>query len=81
MSKKDENVPVAGDAGSVRPDDALNSAAALYAIEEHAAALKISAPVFAAVKQANGWAAGKKVEKEEFQKAVDGFLKAPIGGR
>lgn len=81
MSKKDENVPVPGDAGSVQPDDALSSAAVLCAIEEHAAALKISAPVFAAVKQANGWAAGKKVKKEEFQKAIDGFLKAPIGGR
>ena len=79
--KKDENVPVPGDAGSVQADDAFNNAAALCAIEEHAAALQISAPVFAAVKQASGWAAGKKVKKEEFQKAVDGFLKAPIGGR
>jgi hypothetical protein len=51
------------------------------AVEEHAAALNISAPVFAAVKQANGWAAGKKVEKAEFEKAVNGFLQAPTGGR
>jgi hypothetical protein len=51
------------------------------AVEDHAAAMGISAPVFAAVKQARGWALGKKVEKAEFEKAVNGFLKAPMGGR
>jgi hypothetical protein len=31
------------------------------AVEEHAAALGVSAPVFAAVRQHKGWAAGKKL--------------------
>jgi len=51
------------------------------AIEAHAEALKISAPVFAAVRQSKGWAAGKKVEKSEFEKAVKDFLGSPIGGK
>ncbi|MDR2516832.1 MAG: hypothetical protein LBC88_05555 [Spirochaetaceae bacterium] len=52
----------------------------IRAIEEHAKAAGVSAPVFAAVKRARGRAAGKKVEKGEFEKAVNGFLSAPIGG-
>ena len=54
--------------------------ATFLAVEEHAAALQISAPVFQAVMQAQNWAAGKKVEKTEFEKAVNAFLNAPIGG-
>ena len=54
--------------------------ATFLAIEEHAANLQISAPVFQAVMQAQNWAAGKKVEKTEFEKAVNAFLNAPIGG-
>ena len=50
------------------------------AVEEHAAALQIAEPVFQAVLQAQRWAAGKKVEKTEFEKAVNAFLNAPIGG-
>ncbi len=49
-------------------------------IEEHAARLYIAAPIFAAVMQAQNWAAGKKVEKIEFEKAVKAFLSNPIGG-
>ena len=54
--------------------------ATFLAVEEHAANLQISAPVFQAVMQAQNWAAGKKVEKAEFEKAVKAFLNAPIGG-
>jgi hypothetical protein len=50
------------------------------AIEEHAAALGVPAPVFAAVRQYQGWAEGKKVKKDEFEEAVNAFLNAPIGG-
>ena len=54
--------------------------ATFLAVEEHAVNLQISAPVFQAVMQAQNWAAGKKVEKTEFEKAVNAFLNAPIGG-
>jgi len=54
--------------------------ATFLAVEEHAANLQVSAPVFQAVMQAQNWAAGKKVEKNEFEKAVNAFLNAPIGG-
>ena len=53
---------------------------AFLAIEEHAAALGVSAPVFAAVRQYRGWAEGKKVKKDEFEEAVNTFLNSPIGG-
>ncbi len=49
-------------------------------IEEHAQNAEISGSVFAAVMQSQGWATGKKVEKNEFEKAVQAFLNAPIGG-
>jgi hypothetical protein len=49
-------------------------------IEAHASALDVSAPVFAAVRQYKGWAAGKKIEKNEFEEAVRDVLNAPIGG-
>jgi hypothetical protein len=52
---------------------------AFLAIEEHAKALQIPAPVFAAVRQMKGWAAGKKIEKAEFKEAVNAFLNAPVG--
>jgi hypothetical protein len=50
------------------------------AIEEHASAMSVSAPVFAAVREYKGWAAGKKIEKKEFEEAVKDVLNAPIGG-
>ena len=50
------------------------------AIEEHAAQMSVSAPVFAAVRQYQGWAEGKKVEKREFEEAVRAFLGSPMGG-
>lgn len=60
--------------------DIKKESATFLAVEEHAANLQISAPVFQAVMQAQNWAAGKKVEKAEFEKAVKAFLNAPIGG-
>ncbi|GHU01837.1 hypothetical protein FACS1894147_02470 [Spirochaetia bacterium] len=51
------------------------------AVEEHAKTLEVSAPVFAAVRQYKGWAAGKKVDKSDFEKAVKDFLGAPMGGK
>jgi hypothetical protein len=59
---------------------AADTAPVFCAVEEHADALGVSAPVFAAVRQYKGWAAGKKVEKSEFEKAVRDFLNAPAGG-
>ncbi len=53
----------------------------MNSIEEHASSLKISAPIFAAVKETRKWAAGKKVEKAEFEKAVKDFLNSPVGGK
>jgi hypothetical protein len=89
MSKKDEGGglpqqdaernPVNENEKLPRDNSVPPGAPAFRAIEEHAAALGISAPVFAAVKQARAWAAGKKVEKAEFEKAVEDFLNAPIG--
>jgi hypothetical protein len=79
MLKKDES------GGLPRTETPAESGAdsvpAFRAVEEHAAEMKVSAPVFAAVRQANGWAAGKKVERSDFEKAVKGFLNAPMGGR
>ncbi|MDR3019889.1 MAG: hypothetical protein LBU66_03180 [Treponema sp.] len=52
----------------------------LHTIEEHAKNLKVDASVFTAVMQSNKWASGKRVPEAAFKKAVDGFLKAPMGG-
>jgi hypothetical protein len=57
-----------------------NEAPTFCAIEEHAKSLNVSAPVFAAVRQSQGWAAGKNVEQTEFKKAVNAFLGAPMKG-
>jgi hypothetical protein len=54
---------------------------AFLAIEEHAKTRRISAPVFAAVRQMNGWSEGKKVSEAVFNEAVNAFLGAPIGGK
>jgi hypothetical protein len=76
MSKKNES----GETENQGMTDAAG-VPTFRAIEEHAAALDISAPVFAAVKTARGWASGKNVEKAEFEKAVKSFLGSPIGGK
>ena len=49
-------------------------------IEELAALKKTSAPVFAAVKEAERWAGGKRVSEGDYVKAVERFLKGPAGG-
>jgi hypothetical protein len=53
----------------------------LPTVEEHAANLKIDAPVFAAVMQSNKWASGKRVPVSVFEKAVKDFEDAPMGGK
>jgi len=76
VSKKDEN----GEFPEAEYP-ARENAPVFCAIEEHAETLKISAHIFAAVRQSKGWAAGKKVEKSEFEKAVKDFLGSPMGGK
>ena len=81
MSRKDESGGSPQNEGQPVNNGTAKDTPTFRAVEEHAAALGISAPVFAAVKAANGWNAGKKVEQTEFEKAVKGFLNAPIGGK
>ena len=50
-------------------------------IEEHRKNLNIDIPVFAAVMQAEGWAAGKKIPEAAFKRAVEAFLGASMGGK
>jgi hypothetical protein len=64
--------------GQDSPGDQKNP---VLAVEDHAKREAVPASVFAAVMQTQNWAAGKKVTAEDFKKAVDAFLKAPIGGR
>jgi hypothetical protein len=49
-------------------------------IEEHAEKLKVGKPIVAAVMQAEGWAAGKRVTEAVFKTAIDTFLNAPMNG-
>jgi hypothetical protein len=65
---------------SKKEEEAGRDTPVFCAIEEHAKVLNVSAPVFAAVRQYKGWAAGKKVERSEFEKAANAFLNAPMGG-
>jgi hypothetical protein len=66
---------------SNKNDTEKKDAPVFCAVEEHAAALGITAPVFAAVRQYKGWASGKKVERSEFEKAAKDFLGSPMGGK
>jgi hypothetical protein len=66
------------DPGNDTPPD---SGEGLPAIEEHAKNLQVGAPVFAAVMQAEGWAAGKRIPEAAFTTAVEAFLNAPMGGK
>jgi hypothetical protein len=68
MGKKEENRQTGGETP------------VFCAVEEHAQAMRVSAPVFAAVMQAQGWAEGKKVERTAFETAVKGFLNGAAGG-
>jgi hypothetical protein len=71
------------DAGEELPTnmDSIDSAPVLLTIEEHAVNQHLSAPVFAAVKQVERWADGKKVTVAVFTNAVSEFLGAPMGGK
>lgn len=82
MSRKDEGTEYqeTGNYETQNGGAEKNTAPTFCAIEEHASSLKISVPVFAAVRQFKGWAAGKKVERSDFEKAVNDFLNAPAGG-
>lgn len=52
----------------------------LKPIEEWCKDLNTSVGIYAGIKAANKWRAGKEVTKAEFEKAIDKFLKAPIKG-
>ena len=52
----------------------------LLTVEEHRENLDVDAPIFEAVMQSQNWAAGKRILEADFKKAVDAFLKAPMGG-
>ena len=58
-----------------------NTDSAMLAIEEHRVNLDINVPVFRAVMQEQGWAAGKKITEAAFIDAVESFLGSPIGGK
>ena len=75
MSKKHEN----GEMETAQGFESRENAPTFCAVEEHAKMLNVSAPVFAAVAAEHKWAAGKKIERRDFEKAVTGFLHAPIG--
>jgi hypothetical protein len=69
-----------GDPGDGEKDE-TKKPSGLDTVEDHAERGALPASVFAAVMQAQNWAAGKRVPAEEFKQAVDAFLKAPMGGR
>jgi hypothetical protein len=77
-----QNVPP-GDSKDQKADqkkDQKTGKKEMPTIEEHKINLNVSAPVFAAVIQAKGWASGKRVPVEVFDKAVKDFLGAPMDG-
>jgi hypothetical protein len=85
--KKDENGTAgqndpAGQSGSggSKPPEKKKQGSSFPTVEEHAKNLNINAPVFAAVIQSENWASGKRVQEADFKKAVDAFLKSPMGG-
>ncbi len=53
----------------------------LLPIEELAESSGVKPEVFAGLKIHCGWGAGKTLLKEEFEKALKGFLSAPADGR
>jgi hypothetical protein len=70
-----------GNGDSLDGNDGASVPSTFLAIEEHAKAQRISAPIFAAVRQMQGWSEGKKVAETEFNEAVTAFLGAPVGGK
>ena len=81
MSKAKEDNDSANDLINPNENSQPAGSPGLKTIEEHRENLGIGAPVFAAVMQSEGWAAGKKVPEATFIKAVETFLGAPMGGR
>jgi hypothetical protein len=67
--------------GDGKPGPSEKDVPADLTVEEHARNMKIDAPVFAAVMQSEKWAGGKRVPEAVFKQAVEGFLKAPMGGK
>jgi hypothetical protein len=64
--------------GNPEPDekdpDEKDNPEGLFTIEEYAERLRIDKPVFAAVMQAEKWAAGKKVPEADFKKLSKVFF-------
>jgi len=81
MSKPNENDPQTNSQGDPVGSKPSNNKNELPTIEEHAANLKIDAPIFAAVMQNKKWASGKRVPLAAFEQAVKEFLGAPMGGK
>jgi hypothetical protein len=63
-----------------QPNEGQSGKPSPETVEKLAKRLEVSAPVFAAVMQMQGWASGKTVSEDEFKKAVEAFLGAPISG-
>jgi hypothetical protein len=76
----DQNVPPGNSNEQKNVQEKKDGKQEIATIEEHKKNLNISAPVFAAVIQAKGWASGKKVLLADFQRAVEDFLGAPMDG-
>ncbi len=56
-------------------------AASLRKIEELKQELGIPDVVLEGMKAANGWKSGRQVGEQEFKKACEDFLSAPVDGR
>lgn len=53
----------------------------LFTIEELKEKNKTPEAIFQGARAAEGWRPGKMVSEEEYQKALDGFLKRPMNGK
>lgn len=53
----------------------------LLSIEELKEKYKTPDKVFNGIKAAENWRAGKAVTEADYQKALDGFMKAPMSGK
>lgn len=65
---------------AVSDNKEVNAKAELKPIEEWCKDLNTSASIYAGIKAANRWRPGKEVTKEEYEKAIDKFLKSPMKG-
>lgn len=53
----------------------------LLSIEELKEKNKTPNRVFEGIKAAENWRSGKAVTEADYQKALDGFMKSPMGGK